>query len=77
MTRSLRRSPLVLALLIPVIVFLVIGRTSEITKAAQGAGAPEVKRDFTGRGIGLGGKSSAGAGISQLSLLDAGYKADI
>ena len=55
---------MVLALLLPVVVFLVIGRTSEINKANQDD-MDRMKRSILDRAFGLEGKSSAGAGISQ------------
>lgn len=35
MTRSLHRSPFVLVLLLPIVAFLIIGRTVEIRKASE------------------------------------------
>lgn len=61
MTRSLRRAPILLALLLPVVAFLVIGRTVEIKKAAD-----EAMGGMDKRALGLSGSSSAGAGISEL-----------
>ncbi len=76
MTRSLRRAPIFLALLLPVVAFLVIGRTVEI-KRGLGEGRPPLRAeqdvvsatiDLLGpprkRRFGLAGGSSAGAGLS-------------
>ncbi|OCF33187.1 hypothetical protein I316_05232 [Kwoniella heveanensis BCC8398] len=85
MTRSLRRSPIVLALLIPVVAFLVIGRTVEIKKASElpqpigdvdGSGdgsngveaATEILGHLVKRRFGLAGGSSAGAGLTTLTI---------
>ncbi|WRT63511.1 uncharacterized protein IL334_000416 [Kwoniella shivajii] len=79
MTRSLRRSPIVIALLLPVVAFLVIGRTVEIKKASeipQPIGddpvTEEVVAEFVGhlarRRFGLAGGSSAGAGLTTLTI---------
>ena len=78
MTRSLRRMPMVLTLLLPVVVFLVIGRTSEISKAAADAAngsVPTIPEEVTAathmmrRTFGLAGGSSAGAGIGMNMVL--------
>jgi hypothetical protein len=67
MTRSLRRSPYVIVLLVPIVVFLVIGRTVEIEKATR-EGLPLAEtRDIVKRRFGLAGGSSAGAGLSECS----------
>ena len=75
MTRSLRRAPILLALLLPIVAFLVIGRTVEIHKSLQ-AGIPPLGGEpvvveaakavvsLGKRGVGLAGGSSAGAGLS-------------
>lgn len=76
MTRSLRRAPIFLTLLLPVITFLVIGRTSELNKAAiQGREQPlpndEAITDLSHvveRNFGLAGGSSAGAGFGMFTL---------
>ncbi|WVQ64648.1 uncharacterized protein L199_002815 [Kwoniella botswanensis] len=85
MTRSLRRSPIVIALLLPVVAFLVIGRTVEIKKASElpqpigdgdGDGSEntgEVITEVLGhllskRKFGLAGGSSAGAGLTTLTI---------
>ncbi|ORX34982.1 hypothetical protein BD324DRAFT_582450 [Kockovaella imperatae] len=65
MTRSIRRSSPYLALLLPLVVFLVIGRTSELNKAAQ---EDLRSRDIFHRAFGIEGKSSAGAGITTLAI---------
>ncbi|KAK8844638.1 hypothetical protein IAR55_006485 [Kwoniella newhampshirensis] len=73
MTRSLRRSPIVIALLLPVVAFLVIGRTVEIKKAAElpmpigdeNEMATEVLGHLVKRRSGLAGGSSAGAGLGE------------
>lgn len=69
MTRSLKRAPVVLVLLLPIVTFIIIGRTVEI--ARDRITYPEVteveKRaltDVVASTLGLGGTSSAGAGIS-------------
>jgi hypothetical protein len=80
MTRPLRRAPIVLALLLPVVAFLVIGRTVEITKEAADLPSPEQGDDteiieMAGRAIGgevlrklgLAGSGTAGAGISEFA----------
>ena len=78
MTRSLRHAPIFLALLLPVVAFLVIGRTVEIKKTLDGAppvpGQQEVLITPTKAfghlvtmRIGLAGSSSAGAGLSMCS----------
>ncbi|WWD22812.1 hypothetical protein CI109_107306 [Kwoniella shandongensis] len=75
MTRSLRRSPFVIALLLPVVAFLVIGRTVEIKKASEipspigeDNDVPEIASEILGhltkRRFGLAGGSSAGAGLN-------------
>jgi hypothetical protein len=80
MTKSLRRAPFVLALLLPIVTFIVIGRTVEIERDR----APRytsgisnhsdetveiVKRALSvSKKLGLSGTSSAGAGISKLSI---------
>jgi len=78
MTRSLRRVPMVLALLLPVVAFLVIGRTSEISKAAADAAdgsVPTIPEEVAAatnmikRTFGLAGGSSAGAGIGTNMIL--------
>ena len=79
MTRSLRRAPILLALLLPIVAFLVIGRTVEIQKSLQDEIPPlggelsvvEVANAVASpskRGFGLAGGSSAGAGLSQLFI---------
>ncbi|WVW81640.1 hypothetical protein I302_103635 [Kwoniella bestiolae CBS 10118] len=82
MTRSLRRSPIVIALLLPVVAFLVIGRTVEIKKASElpqpigeGDGSEngaevitEVLGHLAKRKFGLAGGSSAGAGLTTLTI---------
>ncbi|WVQ85530.1 hypothetical protein IAT38_007696 [Cryptococcus sp. DSM 104549] len=87
MTRTLRRSPIFLALLLPIIAFLVIGRTVEIKKASEmpepigdgeegaagdAAKAAEMATDVLGhlvkRRFGLAGGSSAGAGLTTLTI---------
>jgi hypothetical protein len=71
MTRSLRRAPVGLALLLPIVAFLVIGRTVEIKKATDeglppiGQDVKAVISDITKRRFGVGGGSSAGAGLSK------------
>lgn len=81
MTRSLHRSPFVLVLLLPIVAFLVIGRTVEIRKASEivqpggdqaegdGAAVASLATDVLGhlakRRFGLAGGSSAGAGLSE------------
>jgi hypothetical protein len=77
MTRSLRRAPVVLALLLPVITFLVIGRASEIEKATRNGqtqllsngGESDALIRVVARRFGLSGGSSAGAGIGAANLL--------
>lgn len=84
MSRSLRRAPIFLALLLPVVAFLIIGRTVEITKAAAEAPSPETGDDGEDSGteiiaravgdavssrLGLAGTGSAGAGISTCQFL--------
>jgi hypothetical protein len=74
MTRSLRRAPIVLALLLPVVTFIIIGRTVEIERDRvpqytpgndeQVAAVSSILRRTLGRKLGLSGTSSAGAGIS-------------
>ncbi|TYJ57562.1 hypothetical protein B9479_001644 [Cryptococcus floricola] len=81
MSLSLRRSPIFFALLLPIIAFLVIGRTVEIKKAADQTGgdagnsteaAVAVASNALGhlakRRFGLAGKSSAGAGLTTLTI---------
>jgi len=79
MTRSLRRAPFVLALLLPIVTFIIIGRTVEIERDRIPAYVPDmgshedpaeiVKRAFSAtKKLGLSGTSSAGAGISELSV---------
>nr|XP_031859917.1 uncharacterized protein CI109_004766 [Kwoniella shandongensis]KAA5526989.1 hypothetical protein CI109_004766 [Kwoniella shandongensis] len=79
MTRSLRRSPFVIALLLPVVAFLVIGRTVEIKKASEipspigeDNDVPEIASEILGhltkRRFGLAGGSSAGAGLTTLTI---------
>lgn len=70
MTRNLRRAPILLALLLPIVSFLVIGRTVEIKKAAEeNAGeALMLTKRIAKREFGLAGGSSAGAGISKFEL---------
>ena len=78
MTRSLRRAPVFLALLLAVVAFLIIGRTVEIQKAALEGSSPsegevdaEAIRAMAARSMimarkfGLSGGSSAGAGVSE------------
>lgn len=78
MTRSLRRAPIVIALLFPVVAFLIIGRTVEIVKAAEEFlpigedsvdQATEVMGHLARRKFGLAGGSSAGAGLSMHAYL--------
>ena len=73
-TRSLRRAPVILALLLPIVTFLVIGRTVEIKKATDEGQPPlageavavaEAAATLVERKFGLGGGSSAGAGLSE------------
>jgi hypothetical protein len=77
MTRSLRRAPFVLALLLPIVTFIIIGRTVEIERDRPPAYVPDmgdpedtaeiVRRAFSAtKKFGLSGTSSAGAGISRL-----------
>lgn len=77
MTRSLRRAPFVLALLLPIVTFIIIGRTVEIERDRPPAYVPDmgdpqdtaeiVRRAFSAtKKFGLSGTSSAGAGISTL-----------
>lgn len=80
MTRPLRRAPILLALLLPVVAFLIIGRTVEITKeaaatppnsdgSAENEGVDILIRgvgDAVSAKLGLAGTGSAGAGISEL-----------
>ncbi|WVR03319.1 hypothetical protein IAU60_000310 [Kwoniella sp. DSM 27419] len=79
MTRSLRRSPIVLALLLPVVAFLIIGRTVEIKKASElpqpigedtdvAEAATEILGHLAKRRFGLAGGSSAGAGLTTLTI---------
>ncbi|EIW73157.1 hypothetical protein TREMEDRAFT_42213 [Tremella mesenterica DSM 1558] len=77
MMRSLRRAPVILALLLPVVAFLIIGRTVEITKIpfdqppTDGSDAVERMTQSVGlvaRTFGLRGGSSAGAGITTLTV---------
>ncbi|CAD6583533.1 MAG: hypothetical protein TREMPRED_003587 [Tremellales sp. Tagirdzhanova-0007] len=79
MTRSLRRAPILLALLLPIVAFLVIGRTVEIQKSLQDEIPPlggelsvvEVANAVASpskRGFGLAGGSSAGAGLTTLTV---------
>ncbi|KIR56296.1 hypothetical protein I315_01361 [Cryptococcus gattii Ru294] len=84
MTRSLHRSPFVLVLLLPIVTFLVIGRTVEIRKASEiaqpggdqaedgGAAVASLASDVLGhlakRRFGLAGGSSAGAGLTTLTI---------
>lgn len=78
MTRPLRRAPILLALVLPITVFLVIGRTVEIQKATSET--PPLLGDAAGvlqslgganqilkRGIGLSGRT-AGAGLTTLTV---------
>jgi hypothetical protein len=74
MTRSLRRSPVFIALLLPIVAFLIIGRTVEVKKALE-EGQPPLGGDLEDmianvdnvkRKFGLAGGSSAGAGLSKL-----------
>lgn len=71
MTRSLRRAPVLLALLVPVVTFLIIGRTVEIEKATHEGQPPlqdeavEAAASLAKRAFGLGGGGSAGAGLSE------------
>lgn len=78
MTRSLRRAPFVLALLLPIVTFVIIGRTVEIERDRLPAYVPDmgndddsaeiVRRAFSAtKKLGLSGTSSAGAGISELN----------
>jgi hypothetical protein len=68
MSRSLRRSPVVLALVVPIVAFLIIGRTVEIKKALEEGQPPlggiEKIEAVVKRKFGLAGGSSAGAGLS-------------
>lgn len=75
MTRSLRRAPYVLALFLPIVTFIIIGRTVEIERDRLPAYVPDVpddsaeiiRRAFSAtKKLGLSGTSSAGAGISEL-----------
>jgi hypothetical protein len=75
MTRSLRRAPYVLALFLPIVTFIIIGRTVEIERDRlpdyvpdiSGDSAEIVRRAFSAtKKLGLSGTSSAGAGISEL-----------
>lgn len=72
MTRSLHRAPVALALLVPVVTFLIIGRTVEIEKATREGQPPlqdeaiEAAAAIVKRRFGLGGGGSAGAGLSEL-----------
>ncbi|OWZ63126.1 hypothetical protein AYX14_03681 [Cryptococcus neoformans] len=85
MTRSLHRSPFVLVLLLPIVAFLIIGRTVEIRKASEitqpggenhtgdgGADVASLVTDVLGhlakRRFGLAGGSSAGAGLTTLTI---------
>jgi len=79
MTRSLRRAPFVLALLLPIVTFIIIGRTVEIERDRIPAYVPDmgshegsaeiVKRAFSAtKKLGLSGTSSAGAGISEFLM---------
>ncbi|WWC57955.1 uncharacterized protein I303_100490 [Kwoniella dejecticola CBS 10117] len=81
MTRSLRRSPIVIALLLPIVAFLVIGRTAEIKKASEipqpigddsetvnAEVVTEVLGHLVKRRFGLAGGSSAGAGLTTLAI---------
>lgn len=76
MTRSLRRAPFVLALLLPIVTFIIIGRTVEIERDRLPDYVPDapddsseiIRRAFSAsKKLGLSGTSSAGAGISELS----------
>lgn len=74
MTRSLRRAPAVVALLLPVVAFLVIGRTVEIKKALDQIAEPDqvVSRSLIHlqpRRFGLSGGGSAGAGLSRFVMV--------
>jgi hypothetical protein len=85
MTKSLRRAPILLALLLPVVAFIIIGRTVEITKDAAASPVTDTPDDETveiiaqavgdvvSSKLGLAGTGSAGAGVSELSVdLDQG-----
>lgn len=85
MTRSLKRAPVVLVLLLPIVTFIIIGRTVEIARDRVvyppdhgGDEASEVVRralaESVTRKLGLSGTSSAGAGISE-SLPQIGWPA--
>ena len=72
MTRSLKRAPVLLVLLLPIVTFIIIGRTVEI--ARDRITYPEVNEverraltDVVTTTIGLAGTSSAGAGLSRSS----------
>ena len=74
MTRSLKRAPVVLTLLLPIVTFIIIGRTVEI--ARDRITYPDVNEvteraltDVVAGTLGLAGTSSAGAGISTSSSL--------
>ncbi|WWC85660.1 uncharacterized protein L201_000526 [Kwoniella dendrophila CBS 6074] len=79
MTRSLKRSAIVIALLLPIVAFLVIGRTVEIKKASEipqpigdDPENAEIVSNVLGhlvkRRFGLAGGSSAGAGLTTLTI---------
>jgi hypothetical protein len=60
--RSLRRAPFFLAVLLPIVAFIAIGRTVEVRKLMDEAGDGEAKRALSVRGLNAG---SAGSGLSE------------
>lgn len=81
MTRSLRRAPFVLALMLPIIAFIIVGRTVEIERdrfprSISGISDHSNAGQVVARalnvtkklGLGLSGTSSAGAGFSESRL---------
>ncbi|GMK58416.1 hypothetical protein CspeluHIS016_0504480 [Cutaneotrichosporon spelunceum] len=61
--RSLRRAPFFLAILLPVVAFIAIGRTAEVRKLMDEAAS--VKRGLRVRGLDAG---SAGSGLTSLTM---------